>query len=236
MLRSLAYGTSSANGYYSPFTYFTAKVLFDVLPLRVVPPFILGAIIYKPVGLVPTVAEFWKFILVLILFNLVASSVVFFLGIVISDTGVANLVGSLVMLFKCVSPAHQKARSSRQIFSLLFAGLFVNRDKLPYGTKWIQQISFFHAAYEALLVNEVRYLQLIDHRYGVDIEVISLSPVRSVSRLNTLLQVPAASILSMFGFYAQAFWWPDVPVLVLSFVLFIVLSFAALVLVVRERR
>lgn len=60
----------------------------------------MGAIIYKPVGLVPTVPEFWKFILVLILFNLVTSSVVFFISIVISDGGVANLVGSLVMLFK----------------------------------------------------------------------------------------------------------------------------------------
>jgi ABC-type multidrug transport system permease subunit len=89
-----------ANGYYSPFTYFMAKVLFDILPLRVVPPFILGAIIYGPVGLVPTVAEFWKFIFVLVLFNLVASSVVFFLSIAIPDTGVANLAGSLVMLFK----------------------------------------------------------------------------------------------------------------------------------------
>lgn len=34
-------------------------------------------------------------------------------------------------------------------------------------------------------MNEVRYLQLKDHRYGVDIEV------------------PAATILSMFGFQAQ---------------------------------
>lgn len=57
------------------------------------------------------------------------------------------------------------------IFSLLFAGLLVNREKLPTGTGWIQDLSFFHAAFEALLVNEVRYLTLKDHRYGVDIEV-----------------------------------------------------------------
>lgn len=114
-----------SNGYYSPFTYFIAKVrqarkgkesltelvlmivpsqvLFDVLPLRVIPPFILGSIVYNPVGLVPQVAEFWKFILILISFNVAASSVVFFLSIVISNSGVANLVGSLVMLFKSVA-------------------------------------------------------------------------------------------------------------------------------------
>lgn len=89
-----------SNGYYSPATYFAAKVLFDLLPLRVIPPFILGAIIYRPVGLVPALAEFWKLVLVLVMFNLSASSVIFFISIVISNTSVANLVGSLVMLFK----------------------------------------------------------------------------------------------------------------------------------------
>lgn len=89
-----------SNGYYSPATYFAAKVLFDLLPLRIIPPFILGAIIYRPVGLVPALAEFWKLVLILVMFNLSASSVIFFISIVISNTGVANLVGSLVMLFK----------------------------------------------------------------------------------------------------------------------------------------
>lgn len=96
----LLFTRERANGYYSPLTYFSAKVIFDILPLRVIPPFILGAIIYSPVGLVPTVDSFWRFILVLILFNLTASSAVLLLSVVIKDAGVANLVGSLVMLFK----------------------------------------------------------------------------------------------------------------------------------------
>lgn len=100
MTWSLLKYVGRANGYYSPFTYFLAKILFDILPLRVVPPFVLGAIIYKPVGLVPAVAEFWKMILVLILFNLATSSVVFLISVLISDSGLANLVGSMVMLFK----------------------------------------------------------------------------------------------------------------------------------------
>lgn len=191
------------NGYYSSGCYFVAKVLFDVVPLRVVPPFILGAIIYSPVGLVPSVAEFWKFILTLILFNLVASSVVLFISIVTprGDLGVANLAGSLVMLF-----------------NLLFAGLLINKDKMPLGFGWLQSVSFFHAAMEGLLVNELRYLQLVDHRYGVDIEV------------------PAATILSMFGFNVQAFWWPDISLLVILFGVFMVLSYLSLVFGVKERR
>lgn len=91
-----------ANGYYSPITYFSAKLLFDIIPLRVLPPFLLGAIIYNPVGLVPTAESFWKFILVLVLFNLTASSSVLLLGVTIENVGIANLAGSLVMLFKLV--------------------------------------------------------------------------------------------------------------------------------------
>lgn len=48
--------------------------------------------------------------------------------------------------------------------SLLFAGLLINRDKLPSYLQWLETTSFFHAAFEAFLVNEVRYLQLRDHR------------------------------------------------------------------------
>ncbi|GAA5836741.1 hypothetical protein JCM5353_006883, partial [Sporobolomyces roseus] len=197
----LLFTRERANGYYNPFTYFAAKLLFDVIPLRVIPAFVFGAIVYNPVGLVPQVDSFWRFILVLVLFNLSASSVVLLLSILIKNAGVANLVGSLVMLF-----------------NLLFAGLLINRDKLPSWLRWLETWSFFHAAFEALLVNEVRYLQLRDHRYGVDIEV------------------PAATILSMFGFHAQAFWFPDVSLLAIFFASFTILSYLALVVFVREKR
>ena len=61
-----------------------------------------GGIVYGLAGLVPTVAGFWKFNLVLVLFNLTTASVVLLLSIAISNTSVASLVGTLVMLFKSV--------------------------------------------------------------------------------------------------------------------------------------
>lgn len=45
------------------------------------------------------------------------------------------------------------------IASLLFTGLLINKDTLG-GLSWLLTISFFHAAFEALAVNELRYLQL----------------------------------------------------------------------------
>ena len=137
-----------ANGYYSPITYFTAKVLFDIVPLRIIPPMIMGAILYPMVGLVSEWPEFLKFILVLVLFNLSASSICLFIGVVCKDNSLGNLVGSLVMLF-----------------SLLFAGLLLNRNSIPSGARWLQRLSIFHYGFEALLVNEVRYLSLVEHKY-----------------------------------------------------------------------
>ena len=84
-------------------------MIFDIIPLRVLPPLLMGLIIYPTVGLVPGVSEFFAFLLVLILFNLTSAAMCLFIGIVFEEPGVASLIGSLVMLF-----------------SLLFAGLLLN--------------------------------------------------------------------------------------------------------------
>jgi ABC-type multidrug transport system ATPase subunit/ABC-type multidrug transport system permease subunit len=113
-----------ANGYYSPVAYFAAKVIFDIVPLRLLPPILTGVIVYPMAGLVPAWPQFLKFLLFLILFNLAASSICLFIGIMVKDGGVANLIGSLVMLF-----------------SLLFAGLLLNRDSIPKHALWLQSVS-----------------------------------------------------------------------------------------------
>lgn len=179
-----------ANGYYSPITYFSAKVVFDILPLRILPPIILGAIIYPMVGLNASWESFFKFILVLVLFNLAAAAICLFVGIVFKDLGMANLVGSLVMLF-----------------SLLLAGLLLNHDSIPKGALWLQTISIFHYGFEALIVNEVRYLSLTEHKFGLDIEV------------------PGATILSTFGFQSLAYWNDVAGLAIFSGMIFIPLFY-----------
>ncbi|KAG6914345.1 hypothetical protein DXG01_000909, partial [Tephrocybe rancida] len=54
-----------ANGYHSSFIYFSSKILFDIPPLKLVPPLMFGSIVYLLVGLVPIVPGFWKFMLTL---------------------------------------------------------------------------------------------------------------------------------------------------------------------------
>ncbi|ODQ67397.1 hypothetical protein NADFUDRAFT_49829 [Nadsonia fulvescens var. elongata DSM 6958] len=161
----LSFMRERSKGYYHPAAYYVAKVFFDIIPLRVFPPVLLSIIIYPLIGL--REGGFMIFTLVLVLFNLAAASLCLLIGILFGgNASVANLVGCLAMLF-----------------SMLFAGLFVNRDTLSiWGIRDLQFFSIFHYAYEAISVNEVAKLTLTERKYGLNIEI------------------PGATILSTFGF------------------------------------
>jgi ABC-type multidrug transport system ATPase subunit/ABC-type multidrug transport system permease subunit len=189
-----------ANGYYAPVTYFAAKVLFDIVPLRIIPPIIMGSILYPMTGLVPDGEHFLKFILILVLFNLAAAAICLFIGIVCKDGSVAQLIGSLVMLF-----------------SLLFAGFLLNHKVTPPGALWLQTLSIFHYGFEALIVNEALELTLVDRKYGLNITV------------------PGAAILSTFGFNNDAL-WSDIRNLGIFAAAFVLLAYAAMHVVLVERR
>ena len=113
-----------AKGYYSPIAYYLSKVVFDIVPLRLIPPIIMGAIVYPMTGLEPSWPEFWKFMLFIVLFNLAAAMICLFIGICVRNQGVANLLGVLVMLF-----------------SLLFGGFLLNHETIPGPLLWLQKVS-----------------------------------------------------------------------------------------------
>ena len=66
-------------------------------------------------------------------------------------------------------------------------------------------------------MNEVKYLTLIDHKYGLDIEV------------------PGASILSAFGFNNSGL-WPDVVGLAIFSAAFTLIAYFAMHLLLVEKR
>ncbi|KAF2755069.1 hypothetical protein EJ05DRAFT_455797 [Pseudovirgaria hyperparasitica] len=189
-----------AKGYYHPLSYFLAKTVFDIVPLRIIPPIILGIIIYPMTGLLPHWGNFLKFMLFLVLFNLAAAGICLFIGICCRNSGVANLIALLTMLI-----------------SLLFSGFLLNHETIPLTATWLQTLSIFHYAYEGLLVNEVRTLSLVDHKYGLDIEV------------------PGASLLSSFGFQVLDLWKDAIGLGVFA-AAFMVLSYLAMHVLLIERR
>ncbi|CAG8956711.1 hypothetical protein HYFRA_00012255 [Hymenoscyphus fraxineus] len=173
-----------ANGYYHPITYFAAKVIFDIVPLRIIPPIIMGSIIYPMTGLTADAPHFFRFILVLVLFNLAAAGICLFIGIVCKDSGVANLIGSLVMLF-----------------SLLFAGLLLNHNAIPESALFLQSLSIFHYGFESLIVNEVAMLTLVDKKYGLDITIPGAAILSSFGFNNGALWNDVTSL----GIFAASF-------------------------------
>ena len=114
-----------AKGYYHPIAYYLSKVVFDIVPLRLIPPLIMGCIVYPMTGLVPAWAEFFKFLMFIVLFNLAAAMICLFIGICVKNAGVANLYGVLFMLF-----------------SLLFSGFLLNHKTIPGILLWLQQVSY----------------------------------------------------------------------------------------------
>ena len=101
-----------ANGFYQPFPYFASKVMFDVLPLRVIPPILYGGICYYMIGLRPGGEAIGTFLFILILFNLAISSMCLIIAISIKQASMGNLVASICMLF-----------------CMLFSGFLLNKGK-----------------------------------------------------------------------------------------------------------
>lgn len=189
-----------SNGYYDPLAYYMAKVLLDIVPLRIGPPLLLGLILYPLVGLNLNDGAPFMFLLILALFNLSAATVMLVIGILVADFSVASLIGCMVNLF-----------------GILFAGLFLNQNSMPSGSAWVKYLSIYHYAYEALSVNEVKYLTLTEDKFGLKIEV------------------PGATILSAFGFDNSSL-VRDAVGLAITALLSVVVGYFVLEKVLVERR
>ncbi|GAA5855415.1 hypothetical protein JCM9279_006475 [Rhodotorula babjevae] len=127
-----------ARACYHPLAWLATQVVFDVVPLRLVPTILLSVIVYWMVGLAATAANFFKFVLILVLFALVSTVWNLLLATVFDDVGSAILVSAIVVLFE-----------------MAFAGFFVNLNSIPPVLRWLQWVAPLKFALEALAVNEV---------------------------------------------------------------------------------
>ncbi|KAJ3036219.1 hypothetical protein HDV00_002973 [Rhizophlyctis rosea] len=131
------------------------QVLFDLLPLRVVPPLLLTIIAYPMMGLrSESYSYILNFTLVLVLFNLTAASCCLAISIVFKDASMASLVAILVMLYE-----------------MLFGGLLLNKATMGPVVRSMSEGSFWNYAWEAMLGNEVNGLTLYDERLKLPIRI-----------------------------------------------------------------
>jgi ABC-type multidrug transport system permease subunit len=113
------------------------------------------------VGLQPEAELLYRFLLVLVLFNVTSACCCLMISILFNDQGVASLIATLLMLFE-----------------MLFGGLLLNKNSIPSSFQWMQRLSFFNYAFEALVVNEVAGLTLVEEKFGfkIDVQLIYLGP------------------------------------------------------------
>ncbi|KAL5636267.1 hypothetical protein ACGC1H_004924 [Rhizoctonia solani] len=144
-----------AGGYYSPAAWLVSRVLFDVLPLRIIPTVVLACITYWMVGLSPEAARFFKALLVLVLYALAMTLFNFLLASSFRNGGVAILLSALFNLF-----------------TMTYAGFFVNLSAIPPVLRWLQYFSILKYLLEGLAVNEVGSgLMIQDTLQGVPVNV-----------------------------------------------------------------
>ncbi|KAF9335210.1 hypothetical protein BG006_000670 [Podila minutissima] len=143
-----------SNGYYPPMPFVISTLLFDLIPLRIVPSLLMGCISYWMIGLNSTITTFFKFLLILVLFNVATAMFCLVIAAGVRKTGVASLASSIAMLFM-----------------MLFGGFLINSKQIPKALTWIQYLSMFKYGFEALAVNEIATSKLIDNIQGVAFNV-----------------------------------------------------------------
>ena len=127
------------NGYYSAIPYFVSKLIFDFLPLRVLPTATLTATIYSPIGLRhDSGSPFLWFVFNITMFSCFITAMILCIGMVVPTFGSGALLGGMVILW----------------FSI-FGGLFIQAQSIPPAFLIFRYSSPFYFAYEAMLTEEL---------------------------------------------------------------------------------
>lgn len=144
-----------SGNFYSAQAWLLSRVIFDIVPLRLIPTIVMGVMIYFMVGLALSAARFFKFLLLLVLYSLAMVLYNFLLGALFTHHSLAILLSSLWTLF-----------------NMTFAGFFVNTGKIPAVLGWLHYLAPLHYALEGIVVNEVNSgLHITDTFSGIVIDV-----------------------------------------------------------------
>ncbi|CAF3699138.1 unnamed protein product [Adineta steineri] len=127
----------NVSGYYRISTFFIAKLICDVLPMRVLPSIIFSLIAYFLTGLQRSVGQFFVFLLTIFMSSVFGSAICFFISALIPVFAVAFIVVVLIL-----------------VIMLVFSGFLVELASIFNWLSWIQWISAFRYASNVLIINE----------------------------------------------------------------------------------
>ncbi len=133
----------NASGYYHVSTYFIAKLLCDLIPLRIIPSILFSSIVYFMIGFQPTVEKFFIFYLAVFITVLCAVALCFFISASVQVFGIASLLS--VMSF---------------VLMMIFGGFLVELSSIVSFLSWIKWISIFRYTMNIITINEFSGLEL----------------------------------------------------------------------------
>lgn len=194
-----------SGSFYSPQAWLVSRVIFDVIPLRIIPTVIVSVILYFMVGLARDAAHFFKFLLIAVEFSISMVLYNFLLASVFSHPSIATLLSAMWTLFNmvyagkcgCESAARARlhANQTERRASLpplvlvspfsppppLTPGFFINLANIPPVLRWLRYLSPLGYMLEALTVNEVGSgLMIVDVLQGVPIEISAVPIMQSL--------------------------------------------------------
>ncbi|KAI8912448.1 hypothetical protein EDD86DRAFT_223811 [Gorgonomyces haynaldii] len=143
-----------SNGFYGPLPFFYSRILFDLIPLRVLPAIAMCTTAFFLIGYSGSPAVFLRFLGIMIIFSMNCALFCLFLGCLIDEFSTATLVASILMLFQ-----------------MLFAGILVNQVQIPSYLRWVQYLSLFKYAYEAAAANDAAGIRLLANINGITVTI-----------------------------------------------------------------
>jgi hypothetical protein len=210
-----------ASGAYSAFAWFVSKVFVEILLLRMVPLALTTFVLTGLVGLnQDPYAVFFLYFLLLVI-SLTATLQFLCLGMIFTQSGVANFAAILITMFSLLMSG----------FLLQFVGTGANSSDHSKGNtpsetsgfEFLQSFSVLHFGFEALMVNEL---------HGLNFQVVVRAPDGSEI---TRVSASGDLILAQLGFLYERF-ANDVMTVVAFFAAFSLLNLLLLQFAVVERR
>uniref|UniRef100_A0A672L714 Broad substrate specificity ATP-binding cassette transporter ABCG2 n=1 Tax=Sinocyclocheilus grahami TaxID=75366 RepID=A0A672L714_SINGR len=125
------------SGYYRVSVYFLSKILSDIITQRTIPTILFTCVVYFMIGLKPTAAAFFIFMLTVILVACAAASMTMAISADQSVVAVANIFMTISF-----------------IFMMIFSGLLVNLKSTMDWLSWLKYLSIPRYGLEALEINE----------------------------------------------------------------------------------
>jgi ATP-binding cassette subfamily G (WHITE) protein 2 len=132
----------NASGYYHVSTYFIAKLMCDLIPLRIIPSILFSTIVYFMIQFQQTVDKFFIFYLAIFITTTCGAAFCFFISATVEVFGIANLLTAMAF-----------------VLMMVFGGFLVELSSVVSFLSWIKWISIFRYSINIITINEFSGLQ-----------------------------------------------------------------------------